>query len=423
MKKIIHFSKGFSVAAVLSCVLILLGIVGIAVRGINFGLDFKPGLIEEVRIAAPVASISYNGNISVRAEVSASELDLVKSAAGAENGTEVFAFSKYPTVKELVEAINGSLNGGMSASVLGNGDASSYDLFVNTDVSSSLTAGKYYLYNLADNSADVDAVRDALKSFDGIAVKELGNTSDRSFQIRIADTGEENSSKILSNNITKALQNSFGNENVAVIKTDFIGSQFSTSLVQSAILLVLATLFLIWIYATIRFHWDFALGSVVAIIHDALIVISFVVWTQMEFTTTTLAAILTIVGYSINATVVILDRVRSDMKVREVSNFKELLDYALSETLTRSVVTTVTTLFAVISLYVFTSGSIKDFALALIVGLLSGCYSSIFISSGIISFIRRDWKPAASIKSNKTEKIDDNSAADNPNVAKFNPEA
>ncbi|MCR5606201.1 MAG: protein translocase subunit SecF, partial [Treponema sp.] len=398
MKKIIHVSKGFSVAAVLSCVLILLGIVGIAVRGINFGLDFKPGLIEEVRIASPVASISYTGNISVRAEISASELDLVKSAAGAENGTEVFAFSKYPTVKELVEAVNGSLNGGMSASVLDHGDASSYDLFVNTDVSSSLTAGKYYLYNLADNSADINAVRDALSSFDGIAVKELGNSSDRSFQIRIADTGEENSSKTLSNSITKALQDSFGSEKVAVIKTDFIGSQFSTSLVQSAILLVLATLFLIWIYATIRFHWDFALGSVVAIIHDALIVISFVVWTQMEFTTTTLAAILTIVGYSINATVVILDRVRSDMKVREVSNFKELLDFALTETLTRSVVTTVTTLFAVISLYVFTSGNIKDFALALIVGLLSGCYSSIFISSGLISFIRKDWKPAASLK-------------------------
>ena len=113
----------------------------------------------------------------------------------------------------------------------------------------------------------------------------------------------------------------------------------------------------------------------------------------MEFTATVLAAVLTIIGYSINATVVILDRVRSNLRLAKYDNFKDILDHALSDTLGRSIITTATTLFAVVSLYLFTSGSIKDFALALIVGLVSGCYSSIFISSGFILVLRRNWKP------------------------------
>ena len=150
---------------------------------------------------------------------------------------------------------------------------------------------------------------------------------------------------------------------------------------------------MIWLYATIRFHWDFALGAIVALVHDICIMLTFISWTQMEFSTTTLAAVLTIVGYSINATVVILDRVRFNLPLMEVKTFKDLLDQSLSDTLARSIITTVTTLFAVISLYVFTTGSIKDFALAMSVGLLSGCYSSIFISSGFINLTRRSWKP------------------------------
>ena len=107
----------------------------------------------------------------------------------------------------------------------------------------------------------------------------------------------------------------------------------------------------------------------------------------MEFTTTTIAAILTIIGYSINATVVILDRLRENIHKFPEENFILILDKSLSETLSRSVITTVTTMFASISLFVSTTGSIHDFAGALNVGLVSGCFSSIFISSGFIAFV------------------------------------
>ena len=391
MKKIIHFSKGFLVAAVISCAIIVSGIVGMAVRGINFGLDFKPGLIEEVRIAPPAIELSYSGSANIRAEATASSFNLIISGAGAENRTEEFAYYKYPTVKEMADALN-SIEG-ISASVVGKSDDSTYNLFVDSASSAQVTGEKYRLYVPYDVDISVEEVREALSSFDGIAIKELGASAANAYQIRIGDTGEENSSKALVDGVTNALGAKFGAEKIAVVKTDFIGSQFSTSLVRSAFLLVAATLLLIWAYAAVRFHWDFALGSVVAIVHDSLVVLAFVTWTQMEFSTTTLAAILTIVGYSINATVVILDRVRSDMFTTEAKTFNDVLDSALTATLSRSLITTITTLFAVVSLYVFTSGSIKDFALALMVGLLSGCYSSIFISSGLVSFIRRNWKP------------------------------
>ena len=196
---------------------------------------------------------------------------------------------------------------------------------------------------------------------------------------------EEESNQNLQNSVTETLGEAFGAEKIAIIKTDFIGSSFSKSLAQKSLILLVLTVLLIWVYAAVRFHWDFALGATIALFHDALFMLTFIIWTRMEFTTTVLAAVLTIVGYSINDTVVILDRVRSNLRLKKVDNFNQLLDRSLSDTLGRSIITTLTTLFAVVALYVFTTGSIKDFALALMVGLVSGCYSSLFISSGFIS--------------------------------------
>ena len=194
--------------------------------------------------------------------------------------------------------------------------------------------------------------------------------------------------------VNEKLNNKFGKDNVAIIKTDFIGAGMSKSTTQKSIIMFVFVILLIWLYAAIRFHWDFALGSVIALLHDTLIMLTFICWSGMEFSTTVLAAVLTIVGYSINATVVILDRIRYNLKMMpEVKSFNEILNKSLSDTFVRSILTTVTTLMAVVSLYVFTTGSIKDFSLALIVGLISGIYSSIFISSAFISLSRKNWKP------------------------------
>ncbi len=294
MKKRIEFSKAFLPCAIFSAVLIIIGIVSICTRGINFSIDFKAGYIEEVQIKT------------------------------------------NPSVEEI---------------------------------------------------------RSVLSGIPGVSVKKIGSDDFSAYQIRVGAEVEAESSSIL-DSINSALENKYSATNLEILKTDFIGSQLSNSLAMQSLLLLLGTMLCIWIYATIRFRWDFALGAIIALIHDALIMFSFLAIFQIEFSTTTIAAVLTIIGYSINDTVVILDRVRQNVTKLEVKTFDEILNQSLTDTLSRSLITTITTLFAVISLFIFTTGTIKDFSLALIVGLVSGCYSSLFISSGFISFVRRKWKPS-----------------------------
>lgn len=299
MKTVKNFSKGFVPCAIISIAIILFGAAGLFTKGINFGIDFVPGLLEEVKITA-----SAEGN--------------------------------------------------------------------------------------AENISS-DDVRSAITEF-SVSVKELESDGVKSFQIRAKANSNDDTNVALKNSILTALTQKFGENSVEILKEDFVGSSFSSSLAVKSIMLAVVTLLLIWVYATIRFHWDFALGAIVALVHDCMIMFTFISWSQIEFSTTTLAAVLTIFGYSINATVVILDRVRGNLRFAKTNDFKEILNKSITDTLNRSIITTVTTLFASISLLVFTTGSIRDFAVVLTVGLISGCYSSMFISSGVISFIRRNWK-------------------------------
>ena len=389
MKKTINFNKGFLPAAILSCVLIAFGIVGFCVKGVNLGLDFRPGLIEEIRVASPVAEISYNGAAKVSMDLSAGQMDIIISGTGADNETRSINFAVYKTVAEVAAEVNKISNVNMTVK---NGSYDSTKLFLNSAVTNQLTPTPIYIYPAGTSETTTDSIRAALGEAGG-NIKQLGTGADASYQIRMG-VSEGDAQNEIQSSINEKLYKAFGKEKVAIVKTDFIGAGMSKSTTIKSIIMFIAVVGLIWLYATIRFHWDFALGSVIALLHDTLIMFTFIIWTQMEFSSTVLAAVLTIVGYSINATVVILDRIRYNLKMMpEAKNFNEILNKSLSDTFTRSVLTTVTTLFAVVSLFVFTSGSIKDFSLAMIVGLICGMYSSIFISSGFISASRKNWKP------------------------------
>lgn len=231
-----------------------------------------------------------------------------------------------------------------------------------------------------------------------IQVKKLENDGNVFYQVRttVEDDAEAKAAdeNAVESEIVAALSAAYADKTVTVVQSTKITAQYSSTLIKNSIYLVLATLVLIFIYAAFRFKWDFGLAAVIAIIHDAFIMVGFISISGLEFTTTTIAAILTIIGYSINATVVILDRVRSDIKNPAFKNFKEVMNASLSGTLSRSIITTVTTLFAVVSLAVIIpTGDIHNFAVALIVGLISGCYSSMFIAGSFISAVRGSWKP------------------------------
>lgn len=389
MKRTISFNKGFIPCTIISAVIILFGIVGVFTKGINFGLDFKPGLIEEVRVAEPVAEITYDGAAKIALDLSAGQMDLVITGTSANNETRSFNFVVYNTVALLADGVNKVDGVNMTVK---NGSYDTTKLFLNSAVSTVLSNEALYIYPAGTSEITTDDIREAL-SEDNIAIKQLGSGADASYQIRMG-INEGDAQNELQSSVNEKLYTKFGKENVAIVKTDFIGSGMSKSTTRKSIVMFICVIVLIWAYAAIRFHWDFALGSVIALLHDVLIMITFITWSGMEFSVTVLAAVLTIVGYSINATVVILDRIRYNLKLMtDAKKFNDILNKALSDTFTRSVLTTVTTLFAVLSLFIFTTGSIKDFSLALIVGLISGMYSSIFISSAFISLSRKNWKP------------------------------
>ena len=389
MKRTISFNKGFIPCTIISAVIILFGILGFFTKGINFGLDFKPGLIEEVRVAEPVAEITYDGAAKIALDLSAGQMDLVITGTSANNETRSFNFAVYNTVALLADGVNKVDGVNMTVK---NGSYDTTKLFLNSAVSTVLSNEALYIYPAGTSEITTDDIREAL-SEDNIAIKQLGSGADASYQIRMG-INEGDVQNELQSSVNEKLYTKFGKENVAIVKTDFIGSGMSKSTTRKSIVMFICVIVLIWAYAAIRFHWDFALGSVIALLHDVLIMITFITWSGMEFSVTVLAAVLTIVGYSINATVVILDRIRYNLKMMtDAKKFNDILNKALSDTFTRSVLTTVTTLFAVLSLFIFTTGSIKDFSLALIVGLISGMYSSIFISSAFISLSRKNWKP------------------------------
>ena len=389
MKRTMSFNKGFIPCTIISAVIILFGIVGVFTKGINFGLDFKPGLIEEVRVAEPVAEITYDGAAKIALDLSAGQMDLVITGTSANNETRSFNFAVYNTVALLADGVNKVDGVNMTVK---NGSYDTTKLFLNSAVSTVLSNEALYIYPAGTSEITTDDIREAL-SEDNIAIKQLGSGADASYQIRMG-INEGDAQNELQSSVNEKLYTKFGKENVAIVKTDFIGSGMSKSTTRKSIVMFICVIVLIWAYAAIRFHWDFALGSVIALLHDVLIMITFITWSGMEFSVTVLAAVLTIVGYSINATVVILDRIRYNLKLMtDAKKFNDILNKALSDTFTRSVLTTVTTLFAVLSLFIFTTGSIKDFSLALIVGLISGMYSSIFISSAFISLSRKNWKP------------------------------
>ena len=400
MKKVIRFSKYVIPAVVVSSVLILSGLFPILTKGINFGIDFKPGLVSEVRIVPAAMELSYNGAAAVSVEVNSADVSLVISGVGAENETRVYPFDQYKTVGELVAAM--SEVAGLTA-VAVDPQALTTGLFVNSASSPVLSSTVYRLFSGEKGQlADVEAVRDALSSLEDVSVKIAGEGASEVFQIRIGAADNVNiaqGSAGMQENLNFALSQAFGEENIAIIKTDFIRAQYSQSLIMQSVILVVAALFLIRIYATIRFKWDFALASVIAIIHDALIIIAFIAWTQMEFSTTTLAAILTILGYGINDTVVVLDRVRENVKKINTKKFMDIIDISQTECFGRTMITTVTTMLAVAALVIFTSGSIHDFAIALMIGMVSSAYSTIMITSAFLSITRKNWKPSDEVKS------------------------
>jgi len=388
MKRLIRFSKYFLPAVIMSSTIIVLGLIGYFTKGFNLGVDFQAGINETIQLAYPAGQVTFTGKGNAELTVSQTQLTLVFSGAEAQKRTVALDFKTYPTIGDMKTALE--KQAGISVSLASGADALPSTLFVPTYQGNSLLSlNPVKLYrapaNDSEHYASIELVRDSLKTLGEITVQTISPLSSQQFLVRVRDPGKDpNFTTTVPQTIKKLIEDKIGADKVIVVQTDYVGPRYSQSLGRQSAWLVLLTLVLILAYSAIRFKIHFAIGAVLAIMHDALIMIAFIVWTRMEFNTTTIAAILTILGYSINDTIVQFDRVREERKIHPNDRFEDVLNLGLTLTLGRSIITTLTTMLAVLALFFFTTGTIKDFALALLVGMTSGVYSTIFIASAFV---------------------------------------
>ena len=218
-------------------------------------------------------------------------------------------------------------------------------------------------------------------------------------QIRVeAQEGDEAVTAETSSAVLAALQAI--DPTLSFVSVESVGPKVSGELIQTAVLAVIFAIGAVLIYIWLRFEWQFSLGAVAALVHDVIITIGIFSLLQIKFDLAIIAALLTIVGYSLNDTVVVFDRVRENLRKYKKKDLKEVLNLSINETLSRTVMTSVTTLLALVSLIVLGGDVIRGFVFAMILGVIIGTYSSVFVASAILLRlgVKRDWsKPDANV--------------------------
>jgi preprotein translocase subunit SecF len=392
MKKDFKFSKYFFPSAILSCVILVFCITGFFTKGFTLGVDFQAGLLQEVKLAPSAFNIRWYGTSNAIFSFDRNNLYIVISGVDIENRTYTFPLNEYNTIGSLTRAMTSQLND-LEITLSAQPDTSTQWLLYSTQgnpyLSSETPFVVHYLPPFYPEVSIAD-VRTAMVSIgQSVSVQSVGSPQDRHFMIRLEDTntdGDNSSGRIRADQITQVLEATFGKGEVAVIRSDYVGSRFSKDLTDQAGILTFLTLLLILIYASIRFKPQYAMGAVIGIMHDAVVVLTFVIWARIEFSTSVIAALLAILGYSINNTIVVFDRIRENRRIYAESSFLDVLNRSLNGVLSRTIITTVTTMLAIIFLFIFATGAMKNFALALIIGMTSGVYTTLLIAPGFVHF-------------------------------------
>ena len=236
-----------------------------------------------------------------------------------------------------------------------------------------------------DQSASkISAIRDSFNQMNlgDVSVKNFGNESDYIVKFEKQNSNDPE----FINNIKKKLSNSIGN--VDFRRVENVGPKVSAELLKSGIIAIGLSLAAMLFYIWIRFEWQFSLGAILALFHDVIITLGIFSLFSLEINLSIVAAVLTIVGYSMNDTVVIFDRVRENLRKYADIKIFELTNISINETLSRTIITSVTTLLALFSIYIFGGEILKGFSLAMILGVIFGTYSSIYIANPILVMLK-----------------------------------
>ena len=218
-----------------------------------------------------------------------------------------------------------------------------------------------------------------------IQLQTIGEEND--VVIRVQD---KNNDATTQTKTIEVIKNSLKDKSVDYRRTEFVGPKVGGELVNAGIIAVIFSLIGILFYIWLRFQWNFAIGAIIALIHDVILTLGFFSVLQLEFNLATVAAVLTIAGYSINDTVVIYDRIRETMRKYKQITFDEIINLALNGTLSRTLMTSLTTLLALTALFIFGGVVISSFIIALIWGVIIGTYSSLYVASPLLIFLKTD---------------------------------
>jgi len=247
--------------------------------------------------------------------------------------------------------------------------------------------------------ADVSSIRKKVGAMglSDVQIQEFGAPDE--VLIRV---GEQSGGEKAQQDVVSKVKTALG-KTVEFRRVEVVGPTVSGELIRSGIISVIAAILAVLVYIWFRFEWQFAIGAVVALVHDVTLTIGLFSVLQLEFNLSIIAAILTIVGYSLNDTVVVFDRVRENLRKYKRMPMIELLDLSINHTLSRTVLTSFTTLLALFSLYIFGGEVIRGFTFAMIWGIGVGTYSSIFIASPILYHlgVKREWSGAKVAKTNE----------------------
>ena len=243
-----------------------------------------------------------------------------------------------------------------------------------------------------EGEADIGTIRSLLRDLDlgDVAVQEFGEPTDVLIRVETQPGGGDAQVAAIER-VRRALLE--GTPGVEIRRVEVVGPKVSSELVVRGLAAVGLAVAVVLFYIWIRFEWQFSIGAVAALVHDVILTIGVFSALQLEFNLSIVAAILTIVGYSLNDTVVVFDRVREVLRRSRRKPLEDVLNLAINETLSRTVMTSATTLLALFALYVLAGEVIRGFTFAMIWGVIVGTYSSVFIASPVLLWlgVRRDW--------------------------------
>ena len=240
-----------------------------------------------------------------------------------------------------------------------------------------------------DTSVDAPSIRDSLNSMSlgDVNVKKFGKEGDYLIKVEQKKTNNNN----LIPKIKKTLTDNL-NSNIDFRRVENVGPKVSSELLESSVVAISLALAAMLFYIWVRFEWQFSVGSIIALFHDVIITLGIFSILSLEINLSIIAAVLTIVGYSMNDTVVIYDRIRENLFKYTKISFSDVANLSINETLARTIITSVTTLLALVSIYILGGEILRGFSFAMILGVIIGTYSSIFVASPILKFFKVSYK-------------------------------